>query len=39
MDPAGNDYPLSKIILDNDLGKCYNVKDYNETWDILKNYV
>jgi phosphomannomutase len=39
MDPAGNDYPLKKIILDNDMGTCYNVKDYNETWDILKTYV
>ena len=39
MDPLGNDYPLSKIILDNDLGKCYNVKDYNETWELLKQYV
>ena len=39
MEHAGNDNSLSKIILDNDLGKCYNVKDYNETWDILKKYV
>jgi len=39
MDPLGNDYPLSKIILDNSLGKCYNVKDYNETWELLKQYV
>ena len=39
MDPAGNDYPLSKIILDKGLGKCYNVKDYNETWKLLKQYV
>ena len=39
MDPAGNDYPLSKIILDKGLGKCYNVQDYNETWKLLKQYV
>ena len=39
MDLLGNDYPLSKIILDNSLGKCYNVKDYNETWELLKQYV
>ena len=38
MDPAGNDYPLKKIILDNDLGICYNVKDYEHTWELLKQY-
>ena len=39
MDKAGNDYPLSKVILDKGLGKCYNVKDFNETWKLLKQYV
>jgi hypothetical protein len=38
MHPAGNDYPLKKIILDNDLGICYNVKDYEHTWELLKQY-
>ena len=37
MDIAGNDYPLKKIIIDNDLGHCYNIKDYKETWKILKD--
>ena len=37
MSPTGNDYPLKKIIIDNDLGFCYNVNDYNETWTILKD--
>lgn len=37
MDPAGNDYPLKKEIIDKDLGMCYNIKDYNETWKLLKN--
>ena len=36
MNPAGNDYPLKKIILDNDLGICYNVRDYVHTWELLK---
>ena len=38
MHPAGNDYPLKKIILDKDLGICYNVKDYEHTWELLKQY-
>jgi hypothetical protein len=38
MDPAGNDYPLKKIMLDNDLGICYNVRDYKHTWKLLKEY-
>jgi len=37
MDKDGNDYPLKKVIIDNDLGHCYNVKDYKETWKILKD--
>lgn len=37
MDPAGNDYPLKKVIIDNDLGFCYNVRNWEETWNILKN--
>jgi len=37
MDVAGNDYPLKKVILDKDLGFCYNIKDYKETWKILKD--
>ena len=36
MHPEGNDYPLKKVIIDNDLGHCYNVRDYKETWKILK---
>jgi len=36
MHPAGNDYPLKKIMLDNDLGICYNVRDYVHTWELLK---
>ena len=39
MDRAGNDYPLKKIMIDNDLGICYNVSDYNETWNLLKQHV
>lgn len=35
MDKAGNDYPLSKMIIDNKLGWCYNVKNYKGTWKIL----
>ena len=36
MDKAGNDYPLKKVILDKKQGHCYNVKDYKETWKLLK---
>jgi len=35
--PEGNDYPLKKQIIDKDLGFCYNVKDYKETWKILRD--
>jgi len=33
---GGNDYPLAKAIIDNNLGKCYTVKDWKHTWEILK---
>jgi phosphomannomutase len=36
MDEGGNDYPLAKAILDNELGYCYNVKNWEATWSILK---
>jgi 3-deoxy-D-manno-octulosonic acid (KDO) 8-phosphate synthase len=36
MDKDGNDYPLKKVI-DKDLGFCYNIKDYKETWKILQD--
>lgn len=39
MHAEGNDYPLKKEIVDKDLGFCYNVKDYKETWKILKEMV
>ena len=35
MDVAGNDYPLKKEIIDKDLGLCYNIKHYKDTWKIL----
>jgi phosphomannomutase len=37
MQKGGNDYPLKKVLIDNDLGICYNIKDYKDTWKILKN--
>jgi phosphomannomutase len=37
MYPQGNDYPLKKQIIDKDLGFCYNVKNWEETWTILKS--
>ena len=37
MHKEGNDYPLKKVIIDKDLGHCYNVKNYKETWKILKD--
>ena len=36
MDDDGNDYPLSEAILSNQLGKCYHVKDWKHTWNLLK---
>lgn len=33
---GGNDYPLARRILENNLGIVYNVEDYKETWNILK---
>lgn len=38
IDPLGNDWTLAQAIVDKDMGMCYNVKDYNETWDLLKQY-
>ena len=38
MDPAGNDYPLKKVILENDLGVCYNVEGWKHTWKLLKKH-
>ena len=37
MDKDGNDYPLKREIIDKDLGICYNINNYNETWNILKH--
>lgn len=37
MDENGNDYPLMKSIIDNDRGYCYNVKNWEATWNILQN--
>lgn len=34
-DPLGNDYPLKKVIIDNDLGFCYNIKNWKETYQLL----
>ena len=38
MHTEGNDYPLKKVILDKGRGFCYNIQDYKETWNILKDY-
>tara|TARA_B100000902_G_scaffold180531_1_gene173511 strand:+ start:1418 stop:2113 length:696 start_codon:yes stop_codon:yes gene_type:complete len=39
MDEDGNDYPLKKVIVDNNRGTCYHVSDYKETWEILRKYL
>lgn len=36
MREAGNDYPLHKAIVDNGLGLCFNVGNYQETWNLLE---
>ena len=38
MDPAGNDYPLKKVIIDNDLGFATGVKDWSRTYQLLKEF-
>jgi len=36
MQKGGNDYPLARKILDRDNGFCYNIKNWETTWKILK---
>lgn len=36
-DIAGNDYPLAQLIVDQGRGVCYTVKNWEETWELLKN--
>ena len=38
MDETENDYPLAKSILDNNLGHCYNIQNWQHTWDILRQH-
>lgn len=35
-DPAGNDYPLAKAIIDNNRGWYYNVLNWTHTWTTLQ---
>lgn len=37
QDPDGNDYGLAQAILTNNMGKCYHVKDWTHTWQLLKD--
>lgn len=37
MGPTGNDRPLADAILDKQLGECYTVIDWRQTWELLKN--
>lgn len=37
MQEGGNDYPLAKEIIDNNLGFCYNIQNWQNTWDLLKS--
>ena len=36
MDTMGNDYPLKKVIIDNDLGFAIKVNGWKDTWSKLK---
>lgn len=38
-DIKGNDYPLAKKIIENNNGKVYSIKDYSDTYDVLKSYL
>lgn len=37
IDPDGNDFALAKAIVDQGRGQCYNVKDWQETWELLRD--
>lgn len=37
MDPSGNDYTLSKAIIDSKRGSCYNITNWSNTWKILRS--
>lgn len=36
MEPGGNDHSLAEAISKHKLGECYQVRDWMETWDILR---
>lgn len=36
MDIDGNDYPLKKLLVDKDLGICYHIKNWKDTWETLR---
>jgi phosphomannomutase len=36
QDPAGNDFGLAQTILTRHMGTCYHVKDWQHTWQLLK---
>lgn len=36
QDPAGNDHKLAQAILTRNAGQCYHVKDWQHTWNLLK---
>jgi phosphomannomutase len=38
MDENGNDYTLSRVVKEKG-GELFHVKDYKDTWDILKNII
>ncbi len=39
MDVDGNDYSLSKRIIDENRGSCYNVTEWTDTWNQLKSLI
>ena len=36
MTPEGNDRPLADALVDNNMGQCYTVNNWQQTWDLLK---
>lgn len=36
IDPAGNDWSIAQSIIDQKRGRCYNVNDWTDTFNILK---
>lgn len=39
MEQGGNDWPLANALKDYPNAKCFKVKNWQDTWEILENVV